>query len=88
VVRRRPLRREHHTNVKNGGAEWIEGRRKPVEVVCVDNAIISLVDEDNQETRDSIGQLGDRASMIAHGKRKNRHKGLVRVAKERMYVSV
>ena len=34
-------RRKRHTNVKNGGAEWIEGRRKPVEVVCVDNAMIA-----------------------------------------------
>ena len=30
-----------HTNVKNGGAEWIESRRNPVEVVCVDNAMIA-----------------------------------------------
>ena len=43
------LRRKRHTNVKNGGAEWMEGRRKPVEVVCVDNAMM-LVDERDQET--------------------------------------
>ena len=36
MVRKRLLQRKCHTNVKNGGAEWIEGRRKPVEVVCVD----------------------------------------------------
>ena len=39
VVRRRLLRRKCHTNVKNGGTEWIEGRRKPTEVVCVDNVM-------------------------------------------------
>jgi hypothetical protein len=39
VVRTRRLRRNCHTNVKNGGAEWMEGNRKPVEVVCVDRAM-------------------------------------------------
>ena len=38
-MRRRLFRRKCHTNVKNGGAEWMEGRRKPVEVVCVDSAM-------------------------------------------------
>ena len=41
MVRKKLIRRKRHTNVKNGGAEWIEGRRKPVEVVCVDNAMIA-----------------------------------------------
>jgi len=39
MVRRELLRRKCHTNVKNGGAEWMEGRRKPVAVVCVDSAM-------------------------------------------------
>ena len=39
VMRRGLFRRKCHTNVKNGGAEWMEGRRKPVEVVCVDSAM-------------------------------------------------
>jgi len=38
-MRRGLFRRKCHTNVKNGGAEWMEGRRKPVEVVCVDSAM-------------------------------------------------
>ena len=40
-MRKRSLWRKCHTNVKNGGAEWIEGRRKPVEVVCVDSAMVA-----------------------------------------------
>ena len=34
------LGRKCHANVKDGDAEWIEGRRKPVEAVCVGNAMI------------------------------------------------
>ena len=40
MVRRGSRRRKCHTNVKNGGAECMEGNRKPVEVVCVDNAMV------------------------------------------------
>ena len=36
----RVFRRERHTNA-SGGAEWIEGKRKSVEVVCVDNAMVA-----------------------------------------------
>lgn len=42
VVRRGgSFRRNCDTNVKKGGAEWMEGRRKPVKVVCVDSAMIA-----------------------------------------------
>ena len=41
-----------HTNVKNGGAEWIEGRRKPVEVASVDNSILGGV-SNGRSTDDS-----------------------------------
>lgn len=40
---------EEVSYAKNGGGEWMEGWRDPVEVVCVDNAMI-VVDKDGHTT--------------------------------------
>ena len=62
VVRRALLRMKCHTNVKNGGQEWIEGREKPVEVVCVDNAMAACGRTGSRDGSDLIGRLGARRS--------------------------
>ena len=59
-MRRGLFRRKYHTNVKNGGAEWMEGRRKPVEVVCVDRAMALRVNGIKR-----YGQRSDRSLQLS-----------------------
>ena len=58
------FRRKYHTNVKNGGAEWMEGMRKPVEVVCVDSA---MAVRGRAESRDTDSDLIGRRSAWGIG---------------------
>jgi len=57
--------------VKNGGAEWIEGRRKPVEVVCVDKAMIAgageRVGRKVRGRRRKLASIHDRVTFLTSG---------------------